>query len=298
MNEGNQREIFAKSSCTSAIDSTLSVRYLRRHGFTLVELLVVIAIIALLLAVLMPALRGARDQARTMVCGSNMRQYGIGLVMYTNDNSRFPSYCDLTGIPAGQSSSPGTVDHTVWYNLIAPYMGGVAVNAGDTRAVKIDKSAKNLAMKFRKCPTYTKSGPVGRTAVGVHYGGFSNNGSSGPFCYILRPDAPPVKWGSIRQPSTLIGFLDTQEWAGSLMYSPTYLPYDYDGDKDGIKDTCRGTGYTYNCGAPKVHPKGGPVTLLDGHVVRFPFKDWANVNHDYWYDKGLGRTGAEEESPY
>ena len=56
---------------------------MRRHlGFTLIELLVVIAIIALLMAILMPALSKARDQARTIVCRSNLKQYGIALLTH------------------------------------------------------------------------------------------------------------------------------------------------------------------------------------------------------------------------
>jgi len=61
----------------------------KRKGFTLIELLMVIAIIALLMAVLMPALNKAKQLARTMVCRSNLRQYGIALSMYLNDNEGY-----------------------------------------------------------------------------------------------------------------------------------------------------------------------------------------------------------------
>jgi prepilin-type N-terminal cleavage/methylation domain-containing protein/prepilin-type processing-associated H-X9-DG protein len=61
----------------------------RRNGFTLIELLVVIAIIALLMAILMPVLGKAKEQARTMVCRSNLKQYGIGLRMYLDENDYF-----------------------------------------------------------------------------------------------------------------------------------------------------------------------------------------------------------------
>ena len=60
-----------------------------RNGFTLIELLVVIAIIALLMAILMPALSKARDQARTISCRSNLRQYGMAIRMYLDDNEQY-----------------------------------------------------------------------------------------------------------------------------------------------------------------------------------------------------------------
>lgn len=72
----------------TALETKISNRPRRRiqAAFTLVELLVVIAIIALLMAILMPSLQKARDAARRISCGSRLRQWGIAIQMYTNDN--------------------------------------------------------------------------------------------------------------------------------------------------------------------------------------------------------------------
>src|SRR5438477_6280871 len=58
----------------------------RRRAFTLVELLVVIGIIAVLIAILLPALNRAREQAYTTMCAAHMKQLHNAFLMYANDN--------------------------------------------------------------------------------------------------------------------------------------------------------------------------------------------------------------------
>jgi prepilin-type N-terminal cleavage/methylation domain-containing protein/prepilin-type processing-associated H-X9-DG protein len=72
----------------------------RKHGFTLIELLVVISIIALLMAIMMPALGRAREIAKKMVCMSNTRTMGLGVMMYVqeSDNWSLPMINDSNQI--------------------------------------------------------------------------------------------------------------------------------------------------------------------------------------------------------
>ena len=81
----------------------------RKKGFTLIELLVVISIIALLVSILMPALGKAKQQAKTTVCLSNLKQMAMGLALYVQDS-------DDTLIPLAYNEN-------YWFLQLAPYMG-------------------------------------------------------------------------------------------------------------------------------------------------------------------------------
>ncbi len=86
-----------------------------RRGFTLIELLVVIAIIALLAAMLLPALNQARERARGIACISNLRQLGIAYSIYANDNDGV--------FPYVQYSPSGTLDAAPQWGAF-PWGGG------------------------------------------------------------------------------------------------------------------------------------------------------------------------------
>jgi prepilin-type N-terminal cleavage/methylation domain-containing protein len=95
-------------------------RLRERHAFTLIELLVVIAIIAILAALLLPALAGAKEQGRRAACKNSMRQLILGVMMYADDNEQ--------ALPSGASNMGLEDDHlpvisTATSNAIAEYSG-------------------------------------------------------------------------------------------------------------------------------------------------------------------------------
>ena len=91
----------------------------RREGFTLIELLVVIAIIAILAAILFPVFARAREKARESSCLSNIKQIGLGMLMYAQDyDERYARRC--TGLY-------GEYPEICWMHRVYPYVKNVQI---------------------------------------------------------------------------------------------------------------------------------------------------------------------------
>jgi len=97
----------------------------KRRGFTLIELLVVIAIISILAAILFPVFARARENARRASCMSNLKQIGLGVMMYTQDyDEAYPfSSVSRTGPWASIPTSADFADtsNVYWPQFIYPY---------------------------------------------------------------------------------------------------------------------------------------------------------------------------------
>ena len=152
-----------------------------RRGFTLIELLVVIAIIALLMAILMPALQRVRKQAKSVVCRNNLKQIGYGVNFYAENFDQF--------MPRGHGS--GTTIEP-WFILFMPYLAQRAID-DDYRSVKI----------FR-CPSY----PDKEQTLGYVINGFHNPGHPG---YEQSSQKKPTKLTKIRQPAEKIYLADNED---------------------------------------------------------------------------------------
>lgn len=155
-------------------------RYRRRHpnsrGFTLVELLVVIGIIALLIAILMPALSKARKQGQWAVCLSNMRQIGQGLLMYANENRGY--------IPRPASGANGAYPDDFINWLQPPTYSGKSYPFDDsTLAAPLNLKGEKLKQIFR-CPAdipQDRPPQAGRNQYGTYIFSYSLNDEWSPW---------------------------------------------------------------------------------------------------------------------
>ncbi len=150
------------------------------RGFTLIELLVVIAIIALLLAILMPALQRVKKQAQGVVCQSNLKQVGTAAFMYAEEYEQY--------VPRGLAGGSGKS----WFQLFMPMLAERPKN-GDYQSVDI-----------YRCPSYPdKEQTICYVVNGWDFNGPQDNTGS----EILLPS----KLSECEQPAFTVFLTDNED---------------------------------------------------------------------------------------
>jgi prepilin-type N-terminal cleavage/methylation domain-containing protein/prepilin-type processing-associated H-X9-DG protein len=137
-----------------------------KRGFTLIELMVVIALLALMVALLLPAIQAARESSRSTACRNNLKQFGIALIHYETVHKHFPNgaegYFD-------RMLSPAPMYGVSWWARILPFLEEADI------ADQLDRSGAN----------------IGYVQLNSHNGALIN-GLAPPFWYC--PSSPVEKF--------------------------------------------------------------------------------------------------------
>ncbi|MDP7398275.1 MAG: type II secretion system protein [Lentisphaeria bacterium] len=244
-------------------------RFSRRavSAFTLIELLVVITVISILMAMLLPSLRSAKETAMTILCTNNLRQLGIVFPMYALDNEDH--------LPPAIVSPTSSGD---WHKqFVGSYLG--------------HGSSERFGLDYLPCPVEVGSyngqfvpwsfwGSVG--SYGVNYAGVSSVRK--PFGY-WETESGPAAGNKAGKKIINVGAGEFMAADAVLpyIYSPAWKPLRHDKDNDGVDDTqTSGSGpWLYNQFEPR-HKKSGNFLFVDAAVRRVRLSGWLGDQDSLW----------------
>jgi prepilin-type N-terminal cleavage/methylation domain-containing protein/prepilin-type processing-associated H-X9-DG protein len=253
----------------------------RKNGFTLIELLVVIAIIAVLAGLLLPALAGAKQRANRISCLSNLRQWGIALNMYLDDNGQtFPDFAipsSAPGAPSGYSQDkPHWSDlaafaaagqgNAAWFNALPPYVAQKPLWQYATNPASFvdGRSVFN-------CPTARFNPAEINPAINAAFSyGINSKGTNG-----LTPAGIPFKASEVLHSSAFVFLADDRANSGE---TPFY-------GSNPLNDLACPRGSLNHLSSR--HDAGANLTFLDGHYAHFLYSYLCFQNGTKIGDPGL-----------
>jgi prepilin-type N-terminal cleavage/methylation domain-containing protein/prepilin-type processing-associated H-X9-DG protein len=273
-----------------------------RHllAFTLIELLVVIAIIAILAALLLPALSNAKDRAKSINCLSNLRQWGIGLQVHVTDNGDMlprdgTDDAGTYGVDTGATQGPGSPnDDFAWFNVIPNVMA-------DHPLSNYWNSGGGFVPD--KLPFPGRKGRIWHctAAIGDVNDPFLQAGSFGLFSYCMNIDlkaTTPIGsgYGKIPYPSMLKIAGVPNPSATVLLteqsFSPSHETYLPGGPGDWARNGIFPCARSYRFAQRHSGNKGGNLVFIDGHSAYFKR---SYVTNGAPNDSGANR--AEKKNP-